>query len=206
MAGPNDFQAIVTAILGYVTDDTTVVAMLCGAGLESDWRIDAPGGGAFQIIDSRPSPTTSLTSGNSQISADVKYMLPRYQAACTAHAAEPEGGDKYANIAHDAERPAAPYQQSQGEAKVNSVYQTVVTNYGKVGATGTAPVKTIVGGNIGLGFLGPVLDFLGDLTDIRLWRSLGWIAVGLLVFLLGLALWLKKELFPSPGSVLRGAE
>jgi hypothetical protein len=206
MAGPNDFQAITTAILDQTSDDTVIVAMLVGAGLESDWRITAPGGGAFQIISGRPSVSGIGTAVTTQIDADVKFMLPRYAAAAVDHAADKEGPDKYASIAHDAERPAVPYQQSQGEAKVSSVYTTVVQDYGKVSATGQSQVKTIIGGNIGLGFLGPTLAFLGQLTDIRLWRSLGWVLLGIVVLGAGLLLWLKGSGMSPANFLARGAE
>lgn len=205
MSGPNDFTAIQAAILNQTQDDTVIVSMLVGAGLESDWRIDAPGGGAFQIVDAaRPSAASALTSGGKQIDADVKYMLPRYMAAAVVHANAPESADKYAAIAKDAERPAVPYQQSQGEAKVQKVYTTVTQNYGKVGATNQTATKTVVGGNLGLGFLAPVVSFLGDLTDIRMWRSLGWIGLGAIVLVLGVVLWLRKPLESAIGQVAKG--
>jgi hypothetical protein len=206
MAGPNDFQTITGAILDQTSDDTVIVAMLVGAGLESGWRIDAAGGGAFQITDAaRPKPVNALTQGNTQIAADVKYMLPRYEAAVIVHAGDKESADKYANIAADAEKPKVPYQQSQGEAKVQSVYTTVRQNYGAPGATGRGNVKTIVGGNIGLGFLTPVAAFLSDLTDIRLWRSIGWIGLGLALLVLGLVIWLRKPIESAVGTAAKAA-
>ena len=219
MAGPNDFAAIVTAVLNYQQgsgeggiaklaqqassqsplNDVIAVAMLVGAGLESSWRTGAAGGGAFQIID-------HVNFDPTDINAAVAYMYPRYSTGATADIAMPEGSAKYADIAYKAERPAKPYAQSQGQSKVDSVYQTVLQNYGSAGATGLAPVQTIVGGNLpGAGFLQPVLTFLGDLTDIRMWRSLGWIALGILVFVIGLVIWLRKPIESAVGTVAKAA-
>lgn len=212
MAGPNDFDTIRTSILRQTTDNTVIIAMLVGAGLESDWRIDDGGGGAFQITDPlRPksgvvfflpgSGTPVATSaggqqfdignaGNTQIDLDVHYMLPRYEAAAQVHKNDAEGPDKYANIAYDAERPAQPYQKSQGEAKVQQVYSTVVGNYGNVNAQATASTSV---NNPAAAFLQPVISFLGALTDVHLWRSLGWIVLGLLIMIIGLIMWLRKS-------------
>lgn len=217
MAGPNDFGTIVTAILNYQQgagesginkviqqvgsqsplNDTIAAAMLVGAGLESSWRIAAAGGGAFQITD-------HVNFDPIDINAAVAYMYPRYSTGATADVAMPEGSAKYADIAYKAERPAKPYAQSQGQAKVDSVYQTVLTNYGSAGATGLAPIQTVVGGNLpGAGFLQPVLSFLGDITDIRIWRSLGWIALGIIVFIIGLIIWLRKPIGNAVSSVAK---
>jgi hypothetical protein len=163
MAGPADFGTIVTAILnrqGTIKDNTVIVAMLVGAGLESGWNINQPGGGAFQIIDAaRPHATVV----KSQIQADVDYMLPRYIAASIVHAAQPNTADKYADIAHDAERPAERYQNSQGEAKVQAVYQTVTQNYGTgdAGSTVQGVVKTV----------SPVGDLLGEAGAVLKWLA-----------------------------------
>jgi hypothetical protein len=189
MSGPNDFDAIRTAILRQTQDDTVIVAMLVGAGLESDWRIDAAGGGAFQIIDQR----IILSFGASRIDEDVQYMLPRYQAAAAAHAKDPESADKYANIAHDAERPAQPYQQSQGEDKVNAVYHTVVVNYGMAGASAGGP-GSVTTTNPFDAIIQPVTDFLSRLTDVRMWRSVGWLLLGVAFIVLGLLIWFRKPL------------
>jgi hypothetical protein len=205
VAGPNDFDAIRTAVLQKTSDNTVIIAMLVGAGLESDWHINEPGGGAFQITDAaRPGPTgTDVALGKgaatSQLNADVAYMLPRYSAAAATHKADPESADKYANIAHDAERPKQTYQQSQGEPKVKTVYQTVLQNYGGVTATATAPVETT---NPVLSFLSPVLSFLSKLADPHLWRSLAWIVLGGLLMLLGVVLWLRKAVSNVAKSVL----
>lgn len=222
MAGPNDFAAIVTAILGFQAansgnplntsspvslnsansaDDAVVVGMLMGAGLESDWRISAGGGGAFQISD-------KVSFSPTDINAAVAYMYPRYKAAVLVDASMPEGSAKYADIAYKAERPARPYAQSQGQAKVDSVYQTVQQNYGSAGASRQGAVNTVVGGKIAdwaQGFMGPILSFLSDLTDVRMWRSLGWIAVGIMVFVIGLIIWLRKPIENAVGTVAKAA-
>jgi hypothetical protein len=206
MSGPNDFQDIAAAILRQTQDDTVVIAMLVGAGLESDWRIDAAGGGAFQIIDpGRPAaplpPAFGFgTAAPGQIDADVGYMLPRYQTAASKHAKDPESADKYANIAHDAERPALPYQQSQGEAKVNSVYHTVVVNYGMGGAGAGGP-GSVVSTNPFQAVIGPVTDFLSRLTDVRMWRSVGWLTLGVAVMVLAVVVWFRKPLTEAATTV-----
>jgi len=205
MSGPNDFQAIVAAILKHTQDDTVIVAMLVGAGLESDWTIGAPGGGAFQIIDSaRPTtPSNFLGVSLDQIDLDVQYMLPRYQSAAAAHAKDPESADKYANIAHDAERPALPYQQSQGESKVNSVYHTVVVNYG-MGGTSGGPDQ-VISSNPFSAIIQPVTDFISRLTDVRMWRSVGWLALGLAVMVLAIIVWFRKPLQQAATTVVKAA-
>lgn len=192
MSGPNDFDDIRTAILKQTQDDTVIVAMLVGAGLESGWSVNAPGGGAFQIIDSRP---TLHVIGQSAIDADVAYMLPRYQAAATAHAKDPESADKYANIAHDAERPAQPYQQAQGQAKVDSVYHTVVVNYGMGGggASSGGP-DSVISTNPFQAAIQPFVDLISRLTDVRMWRSIGWLTLGIAFIVLALIVWFRKPL------------
>lgn len=191
MSGPNDFDAIRTAILGQTQDDTVIVAMLVGAGLESGWNINAPGGGAFQIIDSRP---TLHAVGQGPIDADVAYMLPRYQAAAAAHAKDSESANKYADIAHDAERPAQPYQQSQGQAKVDSVYHTVVVNYGMGSGASTGGPDSTITVNPFQAAIQPFVDFISRLTDVRMWRSVGWLTLGLAFIVLALIVWFRKPL------------
>lgn len=205
MSGPNDFDAIRDAILAHTQDDTVIIAMLVGAGLESTWNINAPGGGAFQIIDAaRPqAPVTLLGPGIDQIDLDVQYMLPRYQTAATAHAKDSESADKYANIAHDAERPAQPYQQAQGQAKVNDVYHTVVVNYGMGGVSGgssqtksTNPFDAVIA---------PVTDFISRLTDVRMWRSIGWLWLGVSIIILAIILWFRKPLEKAATTAAKAA-
>jgi hypothetical protein len=210
MSGPGDFDAIKTAILKQTQDDHVVVAMLVGAGLESTWNINAPGGGAFQIIDpARPAaplapPLTFGVDFPGQIDADVGYMLPRYQAAATAHANDAESADKYANIAHDAERPALPYQQSQGQTKVNDVYHTVVVNYGMPGGSAGGP-GSVISSNPLDAVIGPVTDFISRLTDVRMWRSVGWLTLGILVIVLALVIWFRKPLEQAATTAAKAA-
>jgi hypothetical protein len=195
MSGPNDFDAIRTAVLAQTQDNGVIIAMLVGAGLESNWNINAPGGGAFQIIDAaRPSPGfTLIPSGVNQIDYDVGYMLPRYQAASAAHAKDAESSNKYANIAHDAERPAQPYQQAQGQAKVDSVYHTVVVNYGMGGGSAGGP-DSVVSTNPFQAAIQPFVDFISRLTDVRMWRSIGWLGLGVALIVLALIVWFRKPL------------
>lgn len=191
MSGPNDFDAIRSALLAQTQDDTVIVAMLVGAGLESNWSINAPGGGAFQIIDNRP---TLHAIGAGPIDQDVAYMLPRYQTAATAHAKDPESANKYADIAHDAERPAQPYQQSQGQAKVDSVYHTVVVNYGMGSGASTGGPDSVISTNPFQAAIQPVVDLISRLTDVRMWRSIGWLGLGIAFVVLALIVWFRKPL------------
>jgi hypothetical protein len=50
-----------------------------------------------------------------------------------------------------------------------------------------------------------VLSFLGELTDIRMWRSLGWIALGIGFLILGVIIWLRKPIESAVGTIARGA-
>jgi len=52
------------------------------------------------------------------------------------------------------------------------------------------------------GFLGPVVGFLGNLTDVKLWRSLGWILLGIVLLILGLVLWLRRSVENTVGAVV----
>lgn len=200
MSGPNDFDAIRDAILRQTQDDGVIIGMLVGAGLESNWNINAPGGGAFQIIDSRP---TLHAVGRGPIDADVAYMLPRYQAASAAHAKDPESADKWANIAYDAERPAQPYQVAQGEAKVSSVYHTVVVNYGMGGSSGGP--DAVISTNPFDAIIQPVTDVISRLTDVRMWRSVGWLILGIAVMVMAIILWFRKPLEKVAGAVAKSA-
>jgi hypothetical protein len=49
-------------------------------------------------------------------------------------------------------------------------------------------------------FFGPLLEvghfigvFVTDITDIAMWRSLGWIALGEILVILGIIVWLKQS-------------
>ena len=124
-----------------------MTAMMVGAGLESDWRISASGGGAFQITD-------HVSFSPTDINAAVSHMWPRYFGPAVLAASQTESSNKYADIAYKAERPAVPYQQSQSKAKVDSVYQTVVQNGAGPGSnrygTNTDPSKRECFGRIPL--------------------------------------------------------
>jgi hypothetical protein len=39
-------------------------------------------------------------------------------------------------------------------------------------------------------------DFFSGITDGKMWRSLGWLLLGILIFLIGLAMWIGKEATP----------
>ncbi len=208
MSGPNDFDTISKSILTHTQDNTVVVAMLVGAGLESGWNISAPGGGAFQIIDSaRPTAPgySPIPLNIDQIDLDVQYMLPRYQAAATAHAKDSESSDKYANIAHDAERPAQPYQQAQGQAKVDSVYHTVVVNYGMGGGGSAGGPDSVASSNPFQAALQPVIDLISRVTDVRMWRSVGWLTLGIAFIVLALIVWFRKPLEKAATMAVKAA-
>lgn len=48
------------------------------------------------------------------------------------------------------------------------------------------------------------LSFLGQVTDPKLWASVGWVILGCLLILLGLVLWAKTYATKSIGGLLRG--
>jgi hypothetical protein len=185
MAAPADFTAITTAVLTLTTDSTVVVAMLVGAGLESGWNESAGGGGAWQIIDAAR-PKASVLTG-SQLQLDAAYMAPRYIAAASANT-ETESADKYADIAYVAERPAMKYQLSQGEARVQSVYSTVLQNYGQggSGATGQGQVLStgpLSGAENAAAGAGAVLDWI---TTPANWVRIAEVALGGVIIVIAL--------------------
>jgi hypothetical protein len=64
-------------------------------------------------------------------------------------------------------------------------------------------------GNIGvpdpLSGIDAVGHFFSDLTHGDFWRSLGWIALGIALILLGLAIWLRKPIEAAAGPVAMAA-
>ena len=49
------------------------------------------------------------------------------------------------------------------------------------------------------------LSFFGELSDPRLWASVGWIILGCLLMLLGVILWSKGAIGQSAGGLIREA-
>lgn len=47
-------------------------------------------------------------------------------------------------------------------------------------------------------------DFFTAITNGKVWRSLGWLLLGLILIFAGLALWLKKPIANTVGQVLKG--
>jgi hypothetical protein len=152
-------------------------AMQLGSYLESQWRIKAAGGGAFQITD-------HVNFDPTDIHAAVAYMFPRYENAVNGIPNfEGDRKNNSAKAAFIAERPQVMYPQDRIDAGWKEM-GNLVSN------PSTAVPGALSGANA---FLEPVVKFLGDLSDIRLWRSLGWLLLGIVLFILGLALWLKKS-------------
>ncbi len=57
----------------------------------------------------------------------------------------------------------------------------------------------------GLEAIARVMGDLGRaITDGKMWRSLGWIVLGLIVFGFGLVLWLRKPIESAVGQVIKG--
>lgn len=46
------------------------------------------------------------------------------------------------------------------------------------------------------GMFGTMTAFLGALSDAKMWRSLGWIVLGLILIVMGFVLWAKGDLAP----------
>lgn len=152
-------------------------AMMLGSYLESTWRIKASGGGAFQITD-------KVDFDPTDIHASVAYMFPRYDNAVNGIPNfESDQKNNSAKAAFIAERPKVMYPQDRIDAGWKEMGQ-LVSN------PSTAIPGALSGTNA---FLQPVVKFLSDLSDIRLWRSLGWLLLGIVLFILGLALWLRKS-------------
>jgi hypothetical protein len=86
----------------------------------------------------------------------------------------------------------------------------------KTGATPTASpipgVKINPDGSVslnnplsGLESIARILGALGRaVTDGKMWRSLGWIVLGFIVFGFGLTLWLRKPIESAVGQVIKG--
>lgn len=90
--------------------------------------------------------------------------------------------------------------QAQANAAIPNI-QSASPAQGEIGqATGNAAGSGL--GGIAAALAG-LVRLLSDLTNWRAWTSLGWIVVGLLLFLIGVGLWVNKETGGSLGSLLR---
>lgn len=49
-----------------------------------------------------------------------------------------------------------------------------------------------------------LLGFFGAVTDGTMWRSLGWLLLGVIMMFAGLALWTKTEVIPAVRSAVVG--
>lgn len=49
------------------------------------------------------------------------------------------------------------------------------------------------------GLFGPVVSFFATITDGKMWRSLGWIILGVIVMAFGINLWLHNPLGRAAG-------
>lgn len=89
---------------------------------------------------------------------------------------------------------AQKYKDSIGTGKVLPPGGTPV-----VGSSGRGTTQTIENANplAGLEGIAHIMgDFFSGITDGKMWRSLGWLTLGIVLFLGGLALWLKGSLNP----------
>ncbi len=73
-----------------------------------------------------------------------------------------------------------------------------VTQQGTSGAAINSAVENVVPGLAGIS------AFLEHLSDGAMWRSIGWIALGVVLLMLGLMLWLRKPAAELAGAALKG--
>lgn len=76
-----------------------------------------------------------------------------------------------------------------------------------VGSSGRGTTQAVENANPLAGILG-LSRIIGDigraLTDGKMWRSLGWVVLGIILILAGLALFLKKPIEQAIGQVIKG--
>lgn len=70
-----------------------------------------------------------------------------------------------------------------------------------VPATDTAAA----GGSVG-GLFAPFVAFFGTITDGRMWRSFGWLILGVLLMVFGINLWLHNPLGRAAGGAVKAGE
>lgn len=203
MAGPNDYDKIQAAVGPWVAQNAhaheidIVLCMMFGAGLESNWsNISQTGGGGGRGY-------WQITNGPTDLAAQIKVMGPQYIQGVnnyfSAHQNQWSESD-YLTIVQNVERPQKPYVQTQGQSTVDQKWQVTLTGEGTAFVNSTTNIANQITNaasnpiNIAAGFLGPVLSFLSDLTDIRLWRSLGWIFLGVALLVIGVVLWVRGSL------------
>jgi len=56
------------------------------------------------------------------------------------------------------------------------------------------------------GLFGPVLAFFGTVTDGKMWRSFGWLILGVLIMVFGINLWLHNPLGRALGGAAKAGE
>lgn len=88
------------------------------------------------------------------------------------------------------------------EADANAAIPGIEQSNPAPGALSQAGIPNPIAG------LEAVARIIGDIgravTDGKMWRSLGWILLGVIVFGFGLVLWLKKPIENAVGQVIKG--
>lgn len=76
-----------------------------------------------------------------------------------------------------------------------SIWGDIAGLLGFNSGSSTAQAEAALGGGGGLAAIGASLTaFFADVTSVAMWRSLGWIAAGFILLVLGVALWIRKPL------------
>jgi uncharacterized membrane protein YeaQ/YmgE (transglycosylase-associated protein family) len=66
-------------------------------------------------------------------------------------------------------------------------------------------LKHLIPGGSGIStFFNDILGWLGDVFDVHLWESLGWIVLGFFLMITGLIYWMKKPIGEIGGAAARG--
>lgn len=79
---------------------------------------------------------------------------------------------------------------AQAQAKADTAAQAAGTETGSGGTGTSSNPKTNINIDPLAGIAGSLEAFFGALTDGKMWRSIGWILLGILLMLLGVALWI----------------
>lgn len=73
------------------------------------------------------------------------------------------------------------------------------------GVTGIPTTEVAAAGGIG-GLFAPVTAFFATVTDGRMWRSLGWLILGLIITGIGINLWLHNPVGKAIGGAAKAGE
>jgi hypothetical protein len=179
-------QSVVQAILSQAPDQHVAESMLLGSYLESNWDPNAEAQeasgamsyGPFMMEQGGMLTSAGYTPAEAQDPAlAVHAMLPPYQAAVAQVPAaewkkDPEGAAVTA--AYLAERPAAPYQDTQGWGRVNQGWAATVQAMGQKltpsqKAALTAQLASSPPGQLNLQNPVPTTPFPGGMWDPANW-------------------------------------